>query len=295
MHSRSRLAGYVVAATLLTGCSAPQANVPPTAAPTAASVAATNAPAAAAKPAATAASSPVAGAATSASPATSPVAAAASSPSPAASPAGSPIAATGVGVAGDTTPRVVAAADAFLATLNDAQRSQAVFDFNNATAKAQWSNLPRGLFNWAGVRMGDLSQAQQQTVHDLLRTTLSQKGYERVMAGVNADEELKRQSGDNQLQFGAENYFIAVFGTPSATAPWMFRFGGHHMTVNATVVGPNIALTPSFPGCQPCEYTENNQTVRPVGAVTDKAFTLINALDAGQQQQARPSQSCGST
>ena len=134
--------------------------------------------------------------------------------------------------------------------------------------------------------MGDLSAAQPQTVHDLLRATLSQQGYERVMAGVGADEALKNQSGNNQLQFGAENYFVAIFGTPSTSAPWMFRFGGHHMTINATVAGSNIALTPSFPGCQPCEYTANNQTVRPVGAVTDKAFRLVNALDASQQQQA---------
>jgi hypothetical protein len=66
----------------------------------------------------------------------------------------------------------------------------------------------------------------------------------------------------------------------------MFRFGGHHVTVNATVSGPNIALTPSFPGCQPCEYPANGQTVRPVGEVSDKAFRLIGALDAGQQGQA---------
>ena len=48
--------------------------------------------------------------------------------------------------------------------MNDTQRAQTVFDFNDTTAKAQWSNLPRGLFNWAGVPMGDLSQAQQQAV-----------------------------------------------------------------------------------------------------------------------------------
>ncbi|MDP8924134.1 MAG: DUF3500 domain-containing protein, partial [Chloroflexota bacterium] len=67
-------------------------------------------------------------------------------------------------VAGDTTSRVVAAANAFLTTLNDVQRTQAVFDFNNAGAKSQSSNLPPGLFNWVGVRMGDLSDAQQQAV-----------------------------------------------------------------------------------------------------------------------------------
>jgi hypothetical protein len=65
----------------------------------------------------------------------------------------------------------------------------------------------------------------------------------------------------------------------------MFRFGRHHMTVNATVVGPNIAVTPSFPGCQPCEYSLESQTVRETGDVTDRALALVNALDATQQAQ----------
>ena len=123
-------------------------------------------------------------------------------------------------------------------------------------------------------------------VRDLLAATLSQNGYQRGMASIAADEVLKAESGNNPLQFGADNYFVAVFSTPSATGPRMFRFGGHHMTVNAMVVGANIALTPSFPSCQPCEYTAAGQTIRPVGDVADKALRLIGALDAGQQQQA---------
>ncbi len=66
----------------------------------------------------------------------------------------------------------------------------------------------------------------------------------------------------------------------------MFRFGGHHFTVNATVVGPSIAVTPSFPGCQPCEYAAGGQTVRVTGNETDRAFALLGALEAGQQAQA---------
>jgi hypothetical protein len=88
------------------------------------------------------------------------------------------------------------------------------------------------------------------------------------------------------LQFGADEYSVAIFGTPSMTAPWMFRFGGHHMTVNATFVGDNITLAPSFPGCQPCDYTPADQELRPDADQVDKGFALINALDAGQQQQA---------
>lgn len=184
------------------------------------------------------------------------------------------------------TPAIVAAAHAFLATLTDPQRGQAVFDFNDTSARAQWSNFPYPFFPWNGVRMGDLSSDQQELVQNLLVATLSQKGYQRVMASVAADQVLREAAPTDPAQFGSANYFVSVFGTPSITAPWMFRFGGHHMTVNATIVGANIALTPSFPGCQPSEYIANNQTVRPAREVADKGFQFITALDASQQHQA---------
>jgi Protein of unknown function (DUF3500) len=198
----------------------------------------------------------------------------------------SPAAPTRVLAQASATPGIVAAANAFLTTLDDSQRAAGVFDFSDTTDKIAWSNLPRGLFQWSGVRMGDLSADQQQLVQALLQATLSQSGYDRVMASVNADEYLKSQSGSNPLQFGADNYSVAIFGTPSMTEPWMFRFGGHHMTVNATIVGDNITLAPSFPGCQPCDYTPADQELRPDAEQVDKGFALINALDADQQQQA---------
>ncbi len=93
--------------------------------------------------------------------------------------------------------------------------------------------------------------------------------------------------GGGGLVFGKQYYWIALIGTPSETDSWQWQWGGHHVTVNATIVGPNIALTPSFIGCQPCEYTDaNGNTVRPLGDIEDEAFALVNALDATQQQAA---------
>jgi hypothetical protein len=59
------------------------------------------------------------------------------------------------------------------------------------------------------------------------------------------------------------------------------------VTVNATIVGSNIALTPSFIGVQPGSYTDDTgTTVQPLGAIEEDAFALVNALDATQQQTA---------
>ena len=66
----------------------------------------------------------------------------------------------------------------------------------------------------------------------------------------------------------------------------MLQFGGHHLAINVTIVGPNNVMTPSLPAAQPARYVLNGQTIRPLGDENDKGFALINALDAAQQKQA---------
>jgi hypothetical protein len=86
--------------------------------------------------------------------------------------------------------------------------------------------------------------------------------------------------------FGRDNYYIAFLGTPSTTEPWMIQFGGHHLALNITMVGKASVMTPSLPAAQPAIYKLNGETVRPLGRENDKAFALINSLDAAQQKQA---------
>jgi hypothetical protein len=64
------------------------------------------------------------------------------------------------------------------------------------------------------------------------------------------------------------------------------QFGGHHLAINVTIVGPRNVLTPSLPAAQPAIYTLNGRSIRPLGDEYDKSFVLINALDASQRRQA---------
>jgi hypothetical protein len=45
-------------------------------------------------------------------------------------------------------------------------------------------------------------------------------------------------------------------------------------------------MTPSLPAAQPATYTVESREIRPLGRENDKAFALINALDATQRSQA---------
>jgi hypothetical protein len=86
--------------------------------------------------------------------------------------------------------------------------------------------------------------------------------------------------------FGEDEYYLAFIGVPSVTDPWMLQFGGHHLAINLTLAGRQATMAPSLPAAQPASYTFEGRTVRPLGRENDKAFALINALNAGQRSQA---------
>jgi hypothetical protein len=213
----------------------------------------------------------------------------------------------------DVTGKTVAAAKAFLATLNDAGRAKVSFAFNSEQ-KTKWSNLPVGIYPRNGLRWGDLSAAQRDAALKLLATALSKQGLQKVKEIMEGDEVLKapesgraggpppggppggRRPGDGPPgsrgggaggpNFGRDEYYLAFLGTPSLTEPWMIQFGGHHLAINLTIVGKSNVLTPSLPAAQPASYKLNGETVRPLGRENDKSFALINSLDAAQQKQA---------
>jgi hypothetical protein len=92
--------------------------------------------------------------------------------------------------------------------------------------------------------------------------------------------------GDGKQMFGQDVYYIAMLGTPSATTPWMLQFGGHHLALNITIDGDKDVLTPTLTGAQPALYKSGGKTVRPLGAESDKALALLQALDPQQRKQA---------
>jgi hypothetical protein len=183
---------------------------------------------------------------------------------------------------------VVVAANAFLATLSPAERTRCTFGFAS-NQRSGWSNLPTGAFQRNGLRLGDMTAQQRGAALKLVAAALSGEGYQKVTDIMNGDEVLRNGRGAGRgggARFGLDEYYIALLGTPSANAAWMIQFGGHHLAINVTIVGPNSVMTPSLPAAQPAKYTLNGQTIRPLGRENDKGFALINALNAEQRKHA---------
>lgn len=192
-----------------------------------------------------------------------------------------------------TTASIVAAANAFLSTLSDAQRASGTFGFQSPQ-RTGWSNLPTGIFQRKGLRLGDLTAQQRGAALGVVAAALSRDGYRKITDIMNGDEVLKNagggatggRQGNNGIRFGLDEYYIALLGAPSTTAPWMIQFGGHHLAINVTVVRAQSVMTPSLPATQPAKFILNGQTIRPLGDENDKGFALVNALAPEQQKQA---------
>ena len=201
---------------------------------------------------------------------------------------------------GTATAKTVAAANAFLAMLDPAERAKAAYSFDSPQ-KTNWSNLPSGAYQRNSLRLGDLAPAKRDAVLALMAAVLSSDGYRKINDIMNGDEVLRGRGGGQTggragapgrggrgggVNFGLAEYYIAILGTPSTSTPWMIQFGGHHLAINVTIVGRQNVITPSLPAAQPAKYTLNSQTIRPLGKENDKGFALIGALNADQRRQA---------
>jgi len=195
-----------------------------------------------------------------------------------------------------TTTGAVAAANAFLATLDAAQRSKATLEFNEKT-RVVWSNLPSGMpmqvgaTERNGLKLADMTPPQEKAALALIATILSREGYQKAMEIVDADQLLETRSAPTRkpgapIRFGRGEYYVSILGKPSATEPWMMQFGGHHLAINVTMAGNAHVLAPTHTGAQPASYTVAGKLIRPLGDENDRAFELINALNAEQQKQA---------
>ena len=193
----------------------------------------------------------------------------------------------------DATARIVAAAQAVVATLDDAGRTAVQFP-SEGPQKTRWSNLPSPMFERRGIRLADLTEPQRAAVMKLLTTALSRDGYQKVLNIMEGDEALRQNGGGRGGRggrgggpaFGRDQYYLAFVGTPSTTQPWTLQYGGHHLAINLTLGPGQASMTPSLPAAQPATFTVEGRTVRPLGDENDKAFALVNALDDTQRSQA---------
>ncbi len=186
------------------------------------------------------------------------------------------------------TSDVVTATNAFLATLDADTRAKVVYAFTDNASRQTWSNYPAAQVPRKGVALSTLSDTSKAAALALVKTVLSAQGYDQVETIQQADDWLKANSTSGNSSFGSDvDYYIAVYGTPSTTDPFMVQFGGHHLARNYTYRGTTASITPDFTGTEPKSFTISNTTVEPLKEKAGTLFAAFDSLTADQDAQAK--------
>ncbi len=175
---------------------------------------------------------------------------------------------------------MTAAAHAFLASLDEEQKNKARFEFGS-DERENWHFVPK---DRQGIPFADLDESQRDLAKKLLASGMSEKGLLKVETII-ALEALLAEMENNPTFRDDKKYYTSIFGEPAADETWGWRFEGHHLSVNFTLVdGQSISATPSFLGANPAEVREGKMKgTRPLAAEEDLARTLATALmEAGK-------------
>jgi fructose-1,6-bisphosphatase/inositol monophosphatase family enzyme len=183
----------------------------------------------------------------------------------------------------DTRP-IADAASAFLQALTPEQRAKVTFDMD-AIEWRTWINVHMNHFRH-GVMLEDLAQPVRDLALEIVRSTLSARGFHHARSIMRINELVAELSGDYEA-FGEWPYFVSVFGSPEAGDPWGWQIDGHHLCVNTVVFDGRIVMTPTFMGCEPRRIN-----LGPLAGLSlfdpeeQLGLDLIRALEPPQRQRA---------
>ena len=170
-------------------------------------------------------------------------------------------------------------------SFNSEQKTKSVFPFDEMS-RYDWHYLPPSLIPRRGVCLKDLDSTQKKNVYALLKRFLSEKGFSQTQDIMNNEYYLKELE-PNMIHRIPENHFIAFYGNPGKDSVWGWKFSGHHIALNFTVVNNQLAFTPVFFGVYPAEIKEgNNKGRRIIKDEEDMGFALINMLTSEQKLKA---------
>jgi len=192
----------------------------------------------------------------------------------------------GENATGANTAEVVAATKAFIGSLSSDLMDAVSFEFTDNQSRQTWSNFPASTVARKGVPLTDLDDAQKTAALAVVKTMLSEQGFAQVQAVQASDDWLQGNSTSGNSSFGSDNYYIAIYGTPSTTEPFQVQFGGHHLARNYTYKGDTVSVTPDFTGTEPKVFETEGATVEPMKQKASTLLAVFDGLSAAESTQA---------
>ena len=183
----------------------------------------------------------------------------------------------------DTVGRMAEAASNFVAGLDTGGKQKAVLDLADTTERENWHYVPR---DRAGLPLKEMDGKQRELAHALVATGVSAEGYQKLSTIMSLEPILAELEGEERrFPRDPELYYVSVFGEPCIHAPWGWRFEGHHISLNYTLVeGRMLGPTPLFFGSNPGEVRHGERTgLRALEEEEELGRQLLHSLDGEQK------------
>jgi Protein of unknown function (DUF3500) len=181
-----------------------------------------------------------------------------------------------------------AAALGFLDGLSDDLRAKALRPFSDHSERRSWTYLPGPR---EGVSFDELPRQSRKAVHRLIAASLQPHAYAQVAVIAALEDVLDDREGGRRGR-NSGDYWTIVFGDPSRSDPWAWRFEGHHASLNVTLDGDEVlSATPCFLGANPAAIRYLGlPVVRPLAQEEDMARALLDVLTPAEQEAATVSE-----
>jgi Protein of unknown function (DUF3500) len=173
----------------------------------------------------------------------------------------------------------------FIQSLSTAQKYHTVFPFTELN-RFSWHYVPTYMYPGDGIAVKDLDVNQKKKLDELLQAYLSKEGYKKVKDIMSFEYILKVVEPENPTRI-PEDYKIALYGQPGKDSIWAWKFTGHHLALNFTIVDGKLAFAPLFFGANPGIVQSGPQKGFQLFKTEEElALQLLLSLNAEQQKQA---------
>ena len=179
------------------------------------------------------------------------------------------------------------AAAGLLDSLDAEQRALAGWPFPADDERRLWYYTPT---DHGGLPLSAMRATQQRRAMQLVGTGLSRAGYVTVSTIIGLENVLDEVEGfvsEFERERGRDPglYYVRVFGVPDEHGTWAWRFGGHHVSINHTIVdGEVVGSSPCFLGADPASSPLlGPHLLRPLAGAEDLARELVHSLDDAQR------------
>jgi len=174
-------------------------------------------------------------------------------------------------------------AQELISSLGPKKTVELVYEFENSS-RENWHFFP----NWSGrkgIPLSQFSNKQKGVIKELLHLLLTSEAFHeqeniRLIHGLRKD----LSDPNNPMNL----YFLSIFGSPSTNTTWGWKFEGHHLSLNCTLVdGKLFSVTPSFWGSSPVRA--NNWDSDKIEVFEDEqklSLSLVESLTDDQKLKA---------